>query len=158
MKTIKLWLTAIATLLCSLTANAHDFEVGGIYYKITSSADLTVEVTYRGSSYDGYDNEYSGAVTIPSTVTYNSKTYSVTSIGSQAFRYCSSLASITIPESVTSIGGFAFYYCSSLTSITIPESVTYIGDSAFRGCSSLTSITIPESVTSIGYEAFRYCI
>ena len=159
MKTIKLWLTAIATLLCSLTANAHDFEVGGIYYKITSSADLTVEVTYRGSSYDGYDNEYSGAVTIPSTVTYNSKTYSVTSIGSSAFRYCSSLTSITIPESVTSIGYSAFEKCSSLTSITIPENsrLTSIRGFAFSYCSSLTSITIPESVTSIGDEAFYGC-
>ena len=68
MRTIKLWLTTIATLLCSLTASAHDFEVDGIYY-ITSSADLTVEVTYRGSSSSSYSNEYSGAVTIPSTVT-----------------------------------------------------------------------------------------
>ena len=89
MRTIKLWLTTIATLWCSLAANAHDFEVGGIYYDITSSADLTVEVTYRGSSSGSYDNEYSGAVTIPSTVTYNSKTYSVTSIGNYAFSGCS---------------------------------------------------------------------
>ena len=157
MKQTKLWLTTITTLLCSLTANAHDFEVGGIYYRITSSADLTVEVTYRGNYSDSYSNEYSGAVTIPSTVTYNSKTYSVTSIGIGAFYDCSSLTSITIPESVTSIGGCAFWGCSSLTSITIPESVTSIGERAFRDCISLTSITIPESVTSIGDYAFYYC-
>ena len=82
---------------------------------------------------------------------------SVTSIGSYAFYDCSSLASITIPNSVASIGGWAFGYCSSLTSITIPDGVTSIGDSAFFGCSSLTSITIPNSVTSIGDSAFRYC-
>ena len=134
MNIIKIWLTTIAALLCSLTASAHDFEVCGIYYNITSSADLTVSVTYRGSSYSSYSDEYSGVVTIPSTVTYDSKTYSVTSIGNYAFYNCSSLTSITIPEGVTSIGYYAFYCCSSLASITIPESVTSIGSETFYCC------------------------
>ncbi|MBR4029014.1 MAG: leucine-rich repeat domain-containing protein [Alistipes sp.] len=141
-----------------ITSWAHDFEVNGVYYDITSSTDLTVAVTYKGSSYSSYSDEYSRAVTIPSTVTYNGKTYSVTSIGYYAFRGCSSLTSITIPESVTSIGDWAFSGCSSLASITIPESVTSIGASAFWICSSLTSITIPESVTIIGDEAFLGCM
>ena len=50
-----------------------------------------------------------------------------------------------------------FYNCTSLTSITIPDSVTSIGSYAFSECSSLTSITIPDSVTSIGYDAFSDC-
>ena len=66
----------------------------------------------------------------------------VTSIGDQAFSYCISLTSITIPDNVTSIGNGAFRNCSRLTSITIPDSVTSIGQSAFSGCSSLTSVTI----------------
>jgi hypothetical protein len=82
---------------------------------------------------------------------------SVTSIGERAFRGCSSLTSITIPESVTSIGEGAFHDCSSLTNITIPESVTSIGGSAFYGCNSLTSITIPNSVKSIGEHTFNGC-
>ena len=82
----------------------------------------------------------------------------MTEIGDYAFRGCSSLTSIAIPECVTEIGDYAFYGCSSLTSITIPESVAEIGDYAFRGCSSLTSITIPESVTEIGYNAFYGCM
>ena len=82
---------------------------------------------------------------------------SVTSIEEIAFRYCSSLTSITIPEGVTSIGSSAFSNCSSLTNITIPESVTSIGSDAFDSCSSLTSITIPESVTCIENYAFSYC-
>ena len=81
----------------------------------------------------------------------------VTSIGSYAFAFCSSLTSIEIPDSVTSIGDFAFYYCSSLTSIEIPDSVTSIGDCAFYFCRSLTSIEIPDSVTSIGFKAFYNC-
>ncbi len=157
MKQTRLWLATIAALLCSLTASAHDFSVGGIYYKITSSTDLTVAVTYRGSYSNSYSNEYSGAVTIPSTVTYNSKTYSVTSIGNDAFDSCESLTSITIPEGVTSIGSYAFEDCDRLTSINIPEGVTSIGEGAFSSCNRLTAITIPEGVTSIGNDAFFFC-
>ena len=64
---------------------------------------------------------------------------------------------LVIPAGVTSIGSEAFYYCTALTSVTIPNSVTSIGISAFSGCSGLTSITIPDSVTSIGSHAFNGC-
>ena len=79
---------------------------------------------------------------------------SVTSIGSSAFRGCTGLTSITIPNSVTSIGEDAFYGCTGLTNITIPDSVTSIGRYAFMNCTGLTNITIPDSVTSIGDRAF----
>ena len=82
---------------------------------------------------------------------------SVTLIGPSAFYNCSSLASITIPDSVTLIENNAFHYCISLTSMSIPNSVTSIGNYAFFFCSSLESITIPDSVTSIGYIAFSSC-
>ena len=73
------------------------------------------------------------------------------------FNYCSSLTSVTIPDSVTSIGEAAFADCAKLTSVTIPHSVTSIGEGAFAGCTKLTSITIPSSVQSIGPEAFNGC-
>ena len=150
-------LLATILLLCSSVASAHDFEVGGIYYNITNAATKTVEVTYQGSSFDEYSYEYSGAVTIPSSVTYNGTSYSVTSIGECAFFYCYGLKSIEIPESVTSIGNNAFDNCSGLKSIEIPESVTSIGECAFMYCTGITSIEIPNSVTSIGDGAFYGC-
>jgi hypothetical protein len=78
-------------------------------------------------------------------------------IGHDAFRDCTSLTSITIPNSVTSIGEGAFSGCSSLSSITIPNSVTSIGNYAFYDCSSLTSVTIGDSVTRLGHEIFHKC-
>ena len=150
-------LLIIAT-FATLVASAHDFEVDGIYYNITSEADKTAEVTYKGD--DPYQGGwYSGSITIPATVTHNGVEYSVTSIGERAFSVCSSLTAITIPEGVTSIEEGAFGGCSSLTTITLPEGVTSIGDVAFARCSSLKSITIPENsqLTSIGDYAFSDC-
>ncbi|GHV65079.1 hypothetical protein FACS1894199_04880 [Bacteroidia bacterium] len=82
---------------------------------------------------------------------------SVTTIGSSAFYVCTSLASITIPEGVTTIDYNAFQQCTSLASVTIPSSVTTIGDAAFYDCTSLASVTIPSSVTTIGDYAFQNC-
>ena len=82
----------------------------------------------------------------------------VTLIGAYAFQDCTSLTSITIPDSVTEIGDYAFSGCTSLRSITIPDSVTEIGAYAFLQCYSLTSVTIGDSVTEIGEDAFRDCI
>ena len=169
---IKHCLATIAVLFCSLAASAYTAypTVGGIAYtydleKLTAAVsyldyDGCYNPAWDGPLYYEYYNDkykYSDTVVIPSTVTYNGTTYSVTSIKHHAFYGCSSLTSITIPESVTSIEDEAFYGCSSLTSITIPESVTSIGRSAFSGCRSLTSITIPEGVTSIGYGTFEDC-
>ena len=82
---------------------------------------------------------------------------SVTSIGNEAFNGCSLLTSVTIGSGVTTIGYMAFYDCHHLTSINIPDSVTSIGEQAFLGCTSLISVTIGSGVTSIGNSAFENC-
>ena len=146
--------------LISVNAYAHDIEVqnGGktIYYNFIND-NTELEVTYKGIMvYGNYVNEYAGEIVIPETVTYESKTYPVTHIKSQAFK-SSSVTSVTIPNSVTYIGAYAFDHCKDLTSVTIPNSVTSIQFGAFSGCSSLTSITIPNNVTEIDDNTFSGC-
>ena len=155
MRTIKLWLATIAMLLCSITASAYTFQVDGIYYKILSETDKTVEITRTPSGY-AY-KKYSGYIIIPESIEYGG-IYRVVGIGEGAFRSCSDLYSVTIPNSVTNIGDEAFYECNKLTSVTIPNSVTNIGEYAFYSCDDLTSVTIPNNVTNIGKYAFDNCI
>ena len=159
--------TLFLVLVATTALWAHNFSVGGIYYNILTDKTNEVEVTFRGSDYNSYSNEYSGSVTIPSTVTYNGTTYSVTSIGESAFDGCTGLTSITIPNSVTSIGDYAFYDCSGLTSIIVEEGnsiydsrencnaiIETNSNTLVAGCKNTT---IPNSVTSIGDGAFGGC-
>ena len=151
----------LLTLLLAVAASvgtmfASDTQVNGIWYDFDSSS-RTATVTYQGASYSAYNNEYTGSVVIPASVSYGGRTYSVTSIGNNAFYNCTGLTSVTIGNSVTSIGEWAFYNCTGLTSVTIGNSVTSIGGHAFYRCNGLTSVTIPNSVTSIGEHAFCYC-
>ena len=147
-----------------------NFSSGGINYVVTSPTTVAV----------GSNPGVSGSIVIPASVTSACGTYTVTSVGSNAFMNCTNLTSIiipnsvtsigidvfwscsglisvTIPNSVTSIGGGSFYFCSSLTSIILPNALTSLNESVFQGCSALTSIVIPETVTSIGPGAFRTC-
>ncbi|MBR5843929.1 MAG: leucine-rich repeat protein [Bacteroidaceae bacterium] len=119
--------------------------VDGIHYQLT--AENEVAVTYYGDGRDNIPNKYkySGTVAIPESVTYNESTYSVTSIGEEAFKGCTGLTEITIPNCVSTIGYSAFYYCTGLTEISIPNSVTKILDSAFYGCTGLTKIRVEAS-------------
>ena len=150
---IKLSLLLLALLLPA-TASAYDFVVDGIYYYIDGNNAI---VTYQQYVNNSYQSDYSGDVTIPETVTYNGTTYSVTTIGNYAFRGCSGLTSVNIPNSVTTIGGYAFFGCSGLTSIDIPNSVTTIGVYAFYDCSKLRTLLFNAvNCTSIGYRAFYY--
>jgi len=172
-------LVLVTCLSSALSVSAYSFyaDYNGktIYYYIMS--DNTVGVTYRV----GYGT-YTGNVTIPSTVTYNGTTYTVTAIlhdafygntnngtyitgisipstvtriDEYAFTNQRNLSSITLPSNLQQLKALAFSGCSSLTSITIPNSVTTIADRLFEDCSSLTSVSMGNNVTTIEYGAFR---
>ena len=119
--------------------------------------DLTATIFRVGNSLLLADASGKATYHIPPQITHEGKDYAVTSMGSGAFSYCSSLTSVDIPSSVTSIGSYAFAGCSSLDSVVIPNSVTSIEYNAFQYCSSLASVVIPSSVTSIGGNTFQYC-
>jgi len=151
---------SILLMLLPMLASADAVEIDGICYILIEKGKVA-EVTRN------FNRSYSGNVIIPPKVSYEGTDYDVTSISGNvsnngntylggAFRGCTGLTAVTIPNSVTSIGYGAFYQCSGLTSVNIPESVTFIGENAFGDCSGLTSLTIPNSA-SIGKNAFAGC-
>ena len=168
MKITTLTLTAVMYALAVITATAYDFtatDTNGntLYYTITDSSNNYVGVTNDGTSgKSAYGSLTSGAVVIPSTVTNDGTTYTVTSIEGSAFGNTSSgsqstaITSVTIPETVTTIGSYAFSRCSGITSVTFDgtPTVTTIETYAFYNCTALTSFTCPNSVTSLGTYCF----
>lgn len=120
----------------------------------TFTAQFTpdVEISYDGKTITGVNNKIENLVILSE---YNG--VKVTSIADHAFDGCTSLTSISIPNSITNIGKYAFNGCTSLTSVDMSNNVTAISDGTFYKCSSLISLTIPNCVTSIGFEAFGMC-
>ena len=178
MKKKQSFITFLLTVLMSMLGEnvfAHDIAVansdGKTIYYVWTNNKTELAVSYQGSSYSAYSNEYTGSVVIPSSVVYQGNTYGVTSIGSDAFRNCSGLTSVTIPNSVTSIGGMAFWNCSGLTSVNISDlaawcNIKFGGDSSnplyyahhlYISGKEITNLVIPNSVTSICNYAFQEC-
>ena len=148
-------LTSLIVILSSATSIfSADVEYKGIYYNIVGNE---LSVTYRGSWYGEFD-EYRGNIIIPQEVPINKTMYKVTSIGDCAFSGCSSLKTVSIPNSVSIIGDGAFGDCSSLKTVSIPSSVTWIGEYVFSDCTALETIEIPTSVTYIKDGSFSGCI
>lgn len=81
----------------------------------------------------------------------------VTQIGTEAFRECWKLTSISLPKSIRIIGTQAFSGCSYLESVIMREGVISIESYAFKRCRTIEQITIPNSVTSIGSSVFYSC-
>ncbi len=145
-----------------VTAYTSSFLVGenGLYYIpiSSSSAEVTHQLPYDLQSAGYLHTTLPTYVIIPEKIRHNGKTYTVISIGTEAFAWhVEDISKIDMPSTITSIGARAFASCTNLTSIHIPEGVTTIEEETFSGCRSLSSITIPNSVKMIKNSAFTYC-
>ena len=160
---MKKQLLLFAMILLPLVASAETVEINGIYYNLVSKIQ-EAEVTSN-------PNTYTGNVVIPEKVTYENVEYSVTSIGINAFQFCS-VTSVTIPNSVTSIGNNAFFNCTDLRKVIVKDIAAWCGikfDGSYSNPltfakhlysdedTEITNLIIPNSVTSIGYRAFYGC-
>ena len=153
--------------LLPIVASAYDAEIDGIYYNFSEDRAVVTYQKWQGGS---FFSDYSGAVVIPSSVTYNGKTYSVTGIGGYAFNHCSGLTSVTIPSSVTSIGISAFMHSDNLFKIHISdiaawceiEFAEHIVDYdesyyLYLNDEEIKDLIIPDGVTKIGDYTFFGC-
>ena len=146
------FLFLLSLLLGTLSAQAVEYNYNGLYFDIDVT-NRTATLTNSGSY-----GTYSGNINIPETfVGAKNLTYTVTAIGESAFRNCSNLTSVSIPNTVEEIGAYAFYGCTGLTSLAIPDMVEEIGAYAFYGCSGLTAMALPPFLTTIKAYTFYGC-
>lgn len=136
---------AVAMLLTLLPAAAFAAPAPESDFEYSASNGTAAITKYKGAG---------GAVEIPATL----GGYPVTAIGMHAFVECTSLKSVSMPESVTSIGNSAFIGCTGLESVKLPAGLKSIGEKAFYSCTRLTSVVIPDKVTSIADLAFYGCL
>ena len=131
----------LLAMLSCLAANAavgDTFTSGDLTFTITSESPATVSVKATNK------NTISGAVVIPSTITNNSRTYSVTSVDDKAFLSSSLITSISIPQTVNKIGSYAFQSCTNCQAINIPDNVTTIGGGAYSDLAKIAAFSISE--------------
>ena len=146
----KFYFTLLALVACTLTHAATQIQVGDLWFELgNTTAKVIADMSGSKTNYATLTE-----AVIPSSVTYDSYTYPVTSIGTSAFENSPKLQSVTIPSSVTTINQDAFYGCSKLSNVSLPEGLTTINQRAFCGC-NLKDITIPSTVTTIGNAAFK---
>ena len=141
-----LWLTALLFCVSTPGIASGTFFVNGLYYHYVSIEDEVVTVYPN--------NQYSGNISIPSTVIYNNRTYLVIGIDDECFHHCLDLTCVKIPNGVKSIGKEAFVGCTGLTSIEIPNSVTSIGKDAFKDTKWYNNQ--PDGLVYAGKVAYKY--
>ena len=140
----------LLVLLLPATGAAYDFCVDGIYYNANGNE---ASVTYKGQEYYS-EKSYSGAVTIPASVTDGGTTYTVTDIEEFAMYECSGVTSVSLPNTIKTIGGQAFLFCSGLASINFPNSLVKVGNAAFYGTAWYDNQ--PDGLVYTGLVAYKY--
>ena len=149
----QLMIAALAVLLLSFSAQAAiAWSDGPRTWYYINNGDGTVAL-FNTSSAAALNPKPTGHFVIPPMIDGKK----LTRISTAAFKDCTGLTSVIIPDDVYAIGNSAVEGCWSLTSVLIPDGVTTIGSSAFYNCNQLNTLDIPGSVTSIGNYAFAYC-
>lgn len=141
------FLVAVAMFVAGMWQPVFAFTYNGLNYSVVKGN--TVKVASQGNS-----ASLSGKIEIPSTVTNNGSSYSVTEIEGNAFIECKNITEIVVPETVTTIGGGSFAYCSSLKTLDLGSGVATIGADLYTGLSALQTVisrnTTPPSIQNWG--------
>lgn len=164
---------------------AHDFQAGELFFKKTTptSTEVFVAPQYEAETEEeaGYDAETipQGVVKIPATVVHKGTTYTIVGVAENAFRNCTGITQVSLPEGVRTLqtGAFqntgltsimfpstlreikesVFSQCGALTEVTIPKTITEISENLFDECRALVKVQLPSTITRIGSFAFRRC-
>ena len=147
--TIRFVLSLIIIALPGICHGAN-VKIGDLTYSLDLASKSATVV--QSADYKTYTS-----VAIPAKVNYENIDYTVTTLGEQAFAYCTALKSATIAEGVGRLEKFVFYGCTGLTAITIPPTVTYINNSCFSQCSGLKEVNLPDGLQEMGENVFREC-
>lgn len=158
-------LLLVLALMLSVVLHAHDAEVNGIYYNIDSE-NKTAQVTFKGNTYQDYEGEYVGSVTIPSFVNYNDQDYTVVAVGDNAFGQ-NPITSVTIPSTITTISETAMAGCADLAEVVVSTENEYFASTdgvlfnkdktkliLYPIAKEGTSYSIPDGVTALAIYSF----
>lgn len=145
-KKVLLMLLGVFVALPALARNfTYEYEGQTLTYSVISEGGKTCRVA---------KGQVTGDLIIPSIAEDGENDFTVTAIATEAFKDCSGLTSVSIPNTITEIGNDAFIKCKSLFEIDVPSSVVKIGNGSFAYCSNLKILKIGSSVKSIGKDIF----
>ena len=150
-----------AILFAAVLTGCSKLRAGDKFTAVSDGVEFQYEVIVSRMNYVRVvplSGNLSGAITIPSTVSYEKDDFLVTQIGENAFRDCSGITSVALPKTLSTIEASAFAGCTSLESINTPQPLSVIGDYAFDGCVSLKEFSLDASISTLGKGCFRSCI
>jgi hypothetical protein len=134
-----------------------EFSISTLEREVFEEAITYTDFTLTADNYYMAGITRSGDVVIPEIFEYDGTYYRTKKIGNSAFKGCTEMESVSIPDSVTSIDNYAFSSCSGLTEIMLSDFISTLGNYVFLNCSGLSSIVIPKSVSNIGYAICMGC-
>lgn len=135
----------------------YAFLVGENYLGYIKTGNIVYSYNKDNTAYLLCSNKKDiSKINIKNEIEVDGITYKVTKIFDNAFKNCTKIKEVTIPNSVKEVGNNAFANCSSLNKVTINSGLEVIGNLAFENC-ALSSISFPDTLTSIGNYPFKDC-